>query len=78
MKKKFSIVLIIVFEAVLMSSCSDYLDSDKYFQGRTTLETVFTSKTMSEEWLAHAYSFLPNQNADVCSKGVSTSGSFAI
>jgi starch-binding outer membrane protein, SusD/RagB family len=73
MKKNFSIVLLIAFGAVLMSSCSNYLDSDKYFQGRTTLETVFTSKTMSEEWLAHAYSFLPNQNADVCSKAVGTS-----
>ena len=53
----------------MIYSCSDYLDSDKYFKDRTTLESVFTNKTYSEEWLAYAYSFLSNECADVCSKG---------
>lgn len=72
MKQKISILLLFVF-GVAISSCSDYLDSDKYFKDRTTLETVFKSKTRSEEWLAYAYSFLKNQCADVVSKDASTS-----
>lgn len=73
MTKKFSILPLIVFGAILLSSCSDYLDSDKYFKDRTTIESVFTNKAHTEEWLAYAYSFLKNQCADVCSKDASTS-----
>lgn len=63
---------LIVFSEMLINSCSDYLDTDKYFKDRTDLNTVFTDKTRTEEWLAYAYSFLKNQNADVCSKDAST------
>ena len=51
-----------------MTSCLD-LDSDKYFVDRKTEEFVFTDKTQSEQWLAHAYSFLTGCNFEVCSKG---------
>jgi hypothetical protein len=60
--------LLIALVAVMMSSCADYLESDQYFKDRMTEEKVFSGKTYSEEWLAHAYSFLSNMNADVCSK----------
>nr|WP_321412162.1 RagB/SusD family nutrient uptake outer membrane protein [uncultured Carboxylicivirga sp.] len=66
--KIFSIVFIF---AGLFGSCTDYLDSDAYFKDRVTDETVFTSKLHSEQWLAHTYSFLENECADVCSKGYS-------
>lgn len=46
---------------ILLTSCSDYLDSDKYFEDRTTIEQVFEDKTRTEEWLAYAYSFLKNE-----------------
>lgn len=39
-------------------SCVDQLDSDKNFKDRMTLEDVFTNEKYSEEWLAHAYSYL--------------------
>lgn len=52
-----------------LASCADRLDSDKYFDDRKTLETVFTSRTQSEQWLAYAYSFMNNELADVISKG---------
>ena len=57
--------LMMVLGAVF-SSCSDYLDSDQYFSDRLTVETVFSDKTYSEEWLAHVYSDLTGQCADVC------------
>lgn len=55
--------------SVLLTSCADELDSDKYFEDRKTLETVFTSRQQSEEWLAYAYSFMTNELADVIGKG---------
>lgn len=69
MKKK-NIILISVFigAGILFSSCSDYLDSDKYFEDRITINKVFTSKQRSQQWLAYAFSFLKNENADVVGK----------
>ena len=49
-------------------SCTD-LDSDKYFDDRKTLESVFTDKIQCDQWLAHAYSFLNGSNIEVGSKG---------
>ena len=45
------------------------MESDQYFKDRKTIESTFENKQFSEEWLAYAYSFLTNENADVCSKG---------
>ena len=69
MKKK-NIILISVFigAGILFSSCSDYLDSDKYFEDRITINKVFTSKQRSQQWLAYAFSFLKNENSDVVGK----------
>lgn len=69
MKKK-NIILVSVFigAGILFSACSDYLDSDKYFEDRITINKVFTSKQRSQQWLAYAFSFLKNENADVVGK----------
>ena len=69
MKKK-NIILISVFigAGILFSACSDYLDSDKYFEDRITINKVFTSNQRSQQWLAYAFSFLKNENADVVGK----------
>ncbi|HEX3006950.1 MAG TPA: RagB/SusD family nutrient uptake outer membrane protein, partial [Bacteroidales bacterium] len=53
----------------LLFSCSDYLESDQYFKDRMTETKVFESKQYSEEWLAHTYSYLTDECADVASKG---------
>nr|WP_320060189.1 RagB/SusD family nutrient uptake outer membrane protein [uncultured Bacteroides sp.] len=67
--KKIYILLLIVLGIGMISSCSDYLESDQYFKDRMTVEKVFSSKLYSEQWLAHTYSFLTEECADVCSKG---------
>lgn len=51
-----------------IASCTDNLDSDKYFKDRMLLEDVFTNETRTERWLAHAYSYLSGENMDVSSK----------
>ena len=76
MKKNLVILMMSALGASsLISSCTD-LSSDKYFDDRKTLTTVFTDKTQTQEWLAYAYSFLQWGNQDVCSKG-STNHCFA-
>ena len=52
----------------IIVSCVDQLDSDKNFKDRMTLEDVFTNEKYSEEWLAHAYSYLKGENMDVGTK----------
>lgn len=51
-----------------LTTCTDYLDTDKYFKDRMSLEKAFKQRDYAESWLAHAYLFLINENADVCNK----------
>lgn len=54
----------------LLSSCSDYLNVDKYFKDRLTEEKVFGSKDYCDQWLAGVYAYLSKNNMmDVGSKG---------
>lgn len=69
MTRKIYILIITILGTGIFFSCSDYLDSDQYFKDRMTEEKVFESKQYSEEWLAHTYSFLTDECADVASKG---------
>lgn len=50
------------------SSCTDYLNNDKKFKDRMTVEKVFTNRDYSEQWLANAFHYLVDCNADVASK----------
>lgn len=67
--KKIYRLYIGIFISLLTVSCTDSLDSDKYFKDRRSLEDVFTDKTYTEEWLAHAYSFLGGTNLEVSTRG---------
>ncbi len=67
--KTLYLLLFMTLGAGFLSSCADYLESDQYFKDRMTLDKAFSSKQYSEEWLAHAYSDLRDENADVASKG---------
>lgn len=70
MKTKIYILLSAVLGVtLLLSSCTDQLDADRYFRDRMTLEEVFSSRDYSERWLANAFSHIDASNADVSSKG---------
>lgn len=66
--KKIYKLYIGVLLSVIAVSCTDSLDSDKYFTDRRSLEDVFTDKTYTEEWLVHAYSFLGGNNMEVSTR----------
>ncbi len=68
MIKKLSILLLSLFVLGMIPSCSDYLDSDRYFRDRPSLESTFTDRERTEEWLAYAFSFLNGESADIISK----------
>ncbi|MEG1585360.1 MAG: RagB/SusD family nutrient uptake outer membrane protein, partial [Bacteroidales bacterium] len=69
MKRKYIMRFAVVGLSLLGSSCSDYLNVDKYFKDSLTEQTLFESKDYSERWLAGVYSHLVGANADVASKG---------
>lgn len=68
MIKKIYILLMSVMGIGALASCSDFLESDKYFKDRLTLDKVFENKVHTEEWLAYAYSFLRGENFEVTTK----------
>lgn len=68
-KKTIARLFLFLIGTAAISSCSDYLDSGEYFKDRMNIDLVFSSKAYSEEWLAHTYSDLTNECADVASKG---------
>ena len=68
MKKVIKYLSILAISAVAATSCSDYLEVDKYFNDRMTLENVFTNQDYAEQWLADTYSHLRGNNTEVCGK----------
>lgn len=61
-------IIFFILALFAIVSCADYLDTDKYFKDRMSVEKAFKQREYAENWLAHAYSFLQNENADVCNK----------
>ena len=68
MKKVIKYLSILAISAVAATSCSDYLEVDRYFNDRMTLENVFTNQDYAEQWLADTYSHLRGNNTEVCGK----------
>jgi hypothetical protein len=74
--KKLYIILLVVISFIGLSSCENYLSVDKYVNDMLTLDTVFSKKNYTEEWLWETYGFLRNKGAEIANKGV-TAFSFA-
>lgn len=70
MKNKCYIWFAILEISMGLASCSDYLNVERFYRDRMSLEDVFTSEDYSEQWLANAFSHLSGSNADVSSKGL--------
>ncbi|MDU1890814.1 MAG: RagB/SusD family nutrient uptake outer membrane protein [Dysgonomonas sp.] len=68
MKKIIQYLIYALSICLLLSSCSDYLDSEKYFNDKMTLEKVFKSRDYSEQWLADVYFHTTNFNLEIATK----------
>lgn len=58
MKKIYLILFVAIITGVSLSSCSDYLNVDKYFADRMNEEKLFENKDYTNRWLAGIYSHL--------------------
>lgn len=58
----------VVGMAFLTTACSDYLEVDKYFEDRMTVEKVFKDRDYSEQWLADTYSHLNGSVQEIANK----------
>lgn len=69
MKKLIKYLSILAISAVAATSCSEYLEVDKYFNDRMTVENVFSDKDYTDQWLSDTYSHLKTAGlTDVCGK----------
>ena len=48
-----------------LTSCSDYLDTEKYFDDEQSLERIFNEKDYTMQFLAYCYSMLQGDNIEV-------------
>lgn len=58
MKKKYLFLTVAMMAGILLSSCSDYLNVDKYFADRMNEQKLFENKDYTNRWLAGVYSHL--------------------
>lgn len=66
MKKKIYILAATALSmAISLSSCSGYLDEDRYFKDLQTIDHIFENRDYTEQWLATAYNFLWDDNTDI-------------
>lgn len=49
--KKIIYILALLFTAVSLSRCGKYLDVDPYFKDMVNVDSVFTNKNYTEQWL---------------------------
>lgn len=76
-KKLYIFFLSALCTGTTLTSCAD-LDSDKYFGDRVTEEQIFENEESSEQWLAHAYTWLLDCNVEVSSKGGTASSDVTV
>ena len=48
-----------------LTSCSDYLNVDRFFRDQQTTERIFSDKDYTLRWLSFCYSRLHGDNLDV-------------
>lgn len=65
MKKKHILISAIICFGSFFSSCSDYLNVERYFSDRQDLDRIFSSRDYTEQWLANAYYQLLSFNLEI-------------
>lgn len=58
MKKNFLFLFVAISAVLLLASCSDFLNVDKYFDDRMNEKKLFENKDYTNRWLAGVYSHL--------------------
>jgi hypothetical protein len=67
---KYFLLSIFVMGMMVFPSCTDeYLDVDHYFADMLTVDSAFTKKNYTEQWLWSTYSFMKGNGAEIADKG---------
>ncbi|HBG56621.1 MAG TPA: RagB/SusD family nutrient uptake outer membrane protein, partial [Porphyromonadaceae bacterium] len=61
-KMTYSRVLLLLISAVVYSSCEQYIDIDEYVYDKTTIDTIFVSKTKTFEYIIGTAALLKNES----------------
>jgi hypothetical protein len=68
MKKSLLIIISSVFLLFVLGSCRKYMNMEFFFKDRQNIDSVFSKKDYSDQWLADVYTHLRDDNMDVGSK----------
>ena len=81
MKKQYKLFILcfIAFPAFLLfhTSCSDYLDVNKYFDDQLTLDSAFTKRAYVEGFLSNAFEVMYQEVSDIATGGAGGYALFA-
>ena len=75
--KRYNSILLTLVGALFLTGCTDELDSDKYFEDRPSLQSVFTDRNQTMGWLAQSYSFLKGPLEDMGTKRTGEADAYA-
>ncbi len=55
-------LLLLLLGAIVFNSCENYIDIDEYVYDKTTIDTIFTSKTKTFEYIIGTAAILKNES----------------
>ena len=55
-------LILLVLAAIVFNSCENYIDIDEYVYDKTTIDTIFTSKTKTFEYIIGTAAILKNES----------------
>ena len=67
--KKYILYILVGIASWGLASCNGFLDVDQYFNDLYQLDSVFTKRSTTEQWLWKVYSRL-DANREICNKMV--------
>ena len=58
--KRILYTILLAIGTLSFSSCTDYINVDKYFYDQVSLDSAFSKRVYVEGWLSSAYSVMVN------------------
>ena len=55
-------ITVILVSSIMFGSCEKYLDIDQYVYDQTTLDSIFLSRSRTEEYINGAAALLPDES----------------
>ena len=59
---RIAVITVILVSSIMFGSCEKYLDIDQYVYDQTTLDSIFLSRSRTEEYINGAAALLPDES----------------